>query len=129
MPNKPAGQPIEKHIDRVMRDLARPDDERAGFAYTMFDALAQQVKAFEAQLKDGEETAVWLAQFGSNTPLVVTKMTYRHPHLIILVGEDSQGHRRELVQHVSQVSLLLEAVPSKQGTRGRRIGFGAVGDK
>lgn len=113
-----------------LAELARMDarrqeqaEERAGFAWTMFKVLRGQVAAFEQKLTPAEETAAWLANFGANVTLVVTEIAYRDPHLIILRGEDQDGRPRELLQHVSQVSLLLAAIPAKPNRAGRRIGF------
>lgn len=91
----------------------------------MLEALKKQVTEFEDKLADGEETAAWLANFGVNVTLVITEITYRHPHLIILKGEDQHGRRQELLQHVAQVFLLLVAVPTKSNQKARRIGFRA----
>jgi hypothetical protein len=119
-----------KRTGRIFEDLARIDarkreqaEERAGFAWTMFKVLREQVAAFERTLAPEEETAAWLANFGANVTLVITEIAYRDPHLIILRGEDQDGRPRELLQHVSQVSLLLAAIPAKPDRPGRRIGF------
>lgn len=96
--------------------------ERAGFAWTMFASLRDQIREFEAKLNEGQEVAAMFANFGSTVTLHVREITYRHPHLVVFIGEDDDGRRRELLQHVSQVSLLLSAVPSKEEKR-RPIGF------
>ena len=113
----------------IMKTMQRSNAERAGLAWTMFETLKEQITRFEQQLDEGEETAAMLANFGSNVTLVITEIGYQHPHLIVLVGEDENGRRRELLQHVSQVSLLLAAVPVKPDKKRRRIGFGAEPDK
>jgi hypothetical protein len=116
---------MSRSAEASMAIVARANAERAGLAWTMFEALKKQVTKFEDQLADGEETAAWLANFGADVTLVITEIAYRHPHLIILKGEDQHGRRQELLQHVAQVSLLLVAVPTKSNQKARRIGFRA----
>lgn len=106
-------------MDAVRRNVGT----KAGFAWTMFETLKAQVKEFESGLTEGEETAAWLANFGSGITVTVTGIGYKHPHLIVLKGEDEQGRSVELLQHVSQVSLLLVPVPVRPDQLPRRIGF------
>lgn len=109
--------------EKMSRAIARGNAEKAGFAWTMFEALRVQIQAFEAKLKDGEEVGVMLANFGQSVVLRVRSITFQHPHLIVMVGETDGGRRRELLQHVSQVSLLLEAIPMDGTSKRKPIGF------
>jgi hypothetical protein len=48
---------------------------------------------------------------------------FSDPDLITLYGHDDDGLRTQLVQHVSQLSVILRAVPKADAAPARRIGF------
>ena len=57
--------------------------------------------------------------------LRIENVGYWNPDLIKFTGLTGEGHRYELIQHVSQVNLLLVALPKTQAEP-RRIGFNLV---
>lgn len=108
---------------RLKRQEAQTANERAGFAEFMFNALQAQVTEFEKRIKPTEEVGALLASFGSVCLISIKCIGYRRPHLIFLRGIDDEEKEVELLQHVSQVNILLRAIPLKPGRTRNKIGF------
>jgi len=100
-------------------------------AESMCRRIEKLIRNFESSLAEDEIAALSLAE-SSGMTLIITKLGYWNPDLIILYGRDPRdGEAVKLIQHVSQVSLLL--VPIKRPrempqeeiveTRHRKIGF------
>jgi len=99
----------------------RKEAEEAGFASTMFEAVKRQIQEFEEALSASEDVGFMFANFGTTTTFRVQTIGFQHPHLIVMIGEHD-GKPLRLLQHVSQVSLLLRAVPGGETPR-KPIGF------
>jgi len=88
-----------------------------------FDTIREQVQSFEATLNPDEEVGAWLASFGHSVSLVVKEIVFADSY-VLLRGTTDEGAEASLLQHYSQVSLLLikvkRADPEKPK---RRIGF------
>ena len=97
-----------------------PNDDMAD---TVRDRLAAQIKEFEDELAANQEVGVCLAQFGREITFRVLGLGYHNPGLVIFHGEMDDGSVVRLIQHMSQVNLLLVrmAVPAERPAR--RIGF------
>jgi hypothetical protein len=84
--------------------------------------LGEQVRAFEAGLDDVHEIGAKLVSFGSMVTFHIERVDYLAPDLLTFYGTSDDGERVQLVQHVSQLSVLLVAM-KKIGEKPRRIGF------
>jgi hypothetical protein len=98
-----------------------------GYARVLYDRLCVQMREFEESLGEGEELAGLLASFGREMLVRITDIGYHNPYFMVFYGEDLASNERvQLVQHVSQVSVLFKAVPKpSEVPQARRIGFGA----
>lgn len=99
--------------------------QKADYAATQYDRLMKAIADFEGDLSPNEEVGACLASFGRDVRIRVESLGFRNPYLIIFQGTivDS-GERVELVQHVSQINLLLLAVPKPDDhVEAKRIGF------
>jgi Family of unknown function (DUF6173) len=85
--------------------------------------LEAWIRTFESQLSEAEEMVVRLASMGSLVDLHVQEIKSAKPMLIVFVGMTPQGKRAHLIQHISQISIVLTSVP-KTGAQARRLGFG-----
>lgn len=105
--------------------IATPRRERGNeLAEVICFRLRENVLGFQKELAGDEELGACLASFGKQVLIRVTYIGFHNPDLVIIQGEtDPDGHRVELLQHQSQVQLLLVAIKIKQGTEARRIGF------
>lgn len=102
-----------------------------GYASVLWANLRVQLEEFQAELNEEAEVGALLASFGREVVITVLHVGYHNPSFFVFDGEDLRtGERVRLIQHTSQVSLLLRAVakPAKIA-RGRRIGFHAAGDE
>jgi len=92
-------------------------------ADTMYNRLVAAIREFEDGLDAEEEIGAQLAQFGQTVTVAVEDVSYHNPHLIKLHGVTPDGHRCTLLQHMSQVNILLVALKVKDQREPRRIGF------
>ncbi|PWW06319.1 hypothetical protein DFQ01_103221 [Paenibacillus cellulosilyticus] len=88
-----------------------------------YEILGETIARFESNLDEETEVAIQLAAFGQSILMNVVDIGYSNPSLIHFYGFVN-GQKAELVQHVSQLSFLLTAVPKMdQEQPARRIGF------
>ena len=102
--------------------LPRPDENTQNPAKWMFERLASYIKQFESRLDDEHEIGARLVSFGANLTFHIEDMGYFGPDMIVFYGKNDRGEPVQLLQHTSQLSVLLVAV-RKQQERPRRIGF------
>ncbi len=95
----------------------------AGPARKAAERLVAWIRAFENDLDPAQEVALGLA--GSDAGILqIEEIGYSDPDLITFTGTDEGGLRTELIQHVSQLNVILRAVPSADPDEApRRIGF------
>ncbi len=88
-----------------------------------YERMVQYIRNFEAQLNADEEVAMGFA--GSDAGVVsIEGLGYYDPDIITFYGRDEEGMKTQLVQHVSQLSVILRAVPKvAPEIPARRIGF------
>lgn len=106
----------------VPGNLPRPQDHGDNPARWMFERLASYIKQFESRLDDEHEVGARLVSFGANLTFHIEDMGYFGPDMVVFYGRNDKGEPVQLVQHTSQLSVLLVAV-RKQQERPRRIGF------
>lgn len=88
----------------------------------MHERLGKYIKEFEAGLDDEHEIGAHLVSFGQNISFHIQEVGYYGPDIISFTGLDQDGRRVNLIQHISQLSVLLVAM-KKLDARPRRIGF------
>ena len=87
------------------------------------DRLVLYIRTFESRLDAAQEIAMGLA--GDETGVLrIEGIGFFDPDIITFYGRDDSGARTQLIQHVSQLSVTLRAIP-KEGDQAppRRIGF------
>jgi len=102
--------------------LPRLEDHAGNPAKWMFERLAASIRQFEARLDDQHEIGARLVSFGANLTFHIEDMGYFGPDMIVFYGKNEKGEPVQLIQHTSQLSVLLVAM-RKQEERPRRIGF------
>jgi hypothetical protein len=88
----------------------------------MHQRLVHQVMQFEKNLGPDHEVGGRFVEGPSGEPLHLSNVASWGPDMILFLGEFPDGRKWELVQHYSQVSMLLVAV-RKMNKEPRRIGF------
>jgi hypothetical protein len=88
----------------------------------MHERIVHQIMEFEKNLGPDHEIGGRFVEGPSNEPLHIQNVASWGPDMVMFMGEFPDGRRFELLQHYSQVSMLLVAVP-KMREEPRRIGF------
>lgn len=87
-----------------------------------YERLGKMVKDFEATLDDEHEIGAGLVSFGASTEFHVVSIGFWGPDIVTFYGVNDKGERVQLIQNVSQLSVLLIA-KQKLGEKPRRIGY------
>ena len=89
----------------------------------MHEKLVEMINEFEANLPDNQQAGGRLVNFGE-TVFSIDDIGYQNPDIIIFYGTLPDGATVQLVQHVSQLNVLLVAVDRQHPEEPRRkIGF------
>jgi len=88
----------------------------------MFERIARQIIDFEKELSPDEEIGGRFIAAPKEGTFHIEDIGYWGPDLMIFYGTDSNGKPIQLMQHYSQLSILLCVVP-KEKENARRIGF------
>lgn len=88
----------------------------------MYERIARSIIEFEEKLDGTNEVGARLINFGGSEIIHIDDVGYWGVDLIKFYGRNVDGHRVELLQHITQVNVLLVAVPA-QSDPPRRIGF------
>jgi hypothetical protein len=87
------------------------------------DRLVAYIRQFEAELDSSHEVAMGFASDESGV-LRIEGLGYFDPDIITFYGRDETGAKTQLIQHVTQLSVTLRAVPKEaEAEPPRRIGF------
>ncbi|RJR08342.1 hypothetical protein C4588_05730 [Candidatus Parcubacteria bacterium] len=84
--------------------------------------LGEYIKSFEEELDDEHEVGARLVSFGQSVTFHIEDIGYYSPDIICFHGKNNEGQKIQLIQHVSQLSVLLIAM-KKLEEKPRRIGF------
>ncbi|MEQ9694183.1 DUF6173 family protein [Shimia sp. SDUM112013] len=93
-----------------------------------YERLILYIQNFEQQLDNEHEVAMGFAG-GDTGVLRIEGMGFFDPDMITFYGTDSMGVKTQLVQHVSQLSVMLRALPKPAEEEApTRIGFRLAAD-
>jgi len=115
VPKKPA---TKKSADKT------PTTNRAKSpAEWAHDRLVMYIRNFESELDAEHEIAMGFASDESGV-LRIEGLGYFEPDIVTFYGRDEDGAKTQLIQHVTQLSVMLRAVPKQASAEPpRRIGF------
>ena len=86
--------------------------------------LTKWIADFDADLDQAHEVGVRLVTFGQTVVFHLTSIGYWNPSLLSFTGTTEDGQPVELIQHVSQISVLLMKLPRKDPSKPKlSIGF------
>lgn len=105
------------------KTVATPPERPKSPAEWAHDRLVLYIRNFESQLDAAQEIAMGLA--GDETGVLrIEGIGFFDPDIITFYGRDDSGARTQLIQHVSQLSVTLRAIPKESDqVPPRRIGF------
>ncbi len=98
------------------------DTHKSNPAQWAYERLVEYIKDFEKNLDDDHEIGARLVSFGSIVTFHIQDLGYYGPDMICFYGQDEKGQNVQLIQHLSQLSVLLIAMTKAQ-EKPRRIGF------
>lgn len=97
--------------------------ERKSPAEWAYERLVLYIQQFEKQLDGEHEVAMGFVGAEAGV-LRIEGIGFFDPDMITFYGSDAAGVKMQLIQHVSQLSVILRALPKQQETEEpRRIGF------
>lgn len=96
----------------------------ANFASEFYKRLLKWIGDFDAGLDASHEVGVRLVCFGQTVVFHLRNIGYWNPSLISFKGVTDDGNPVDLIQHVSQISILLMKVPRQDPSKPKvPIGF------
>ena len=92
-------------------------------AESAYDRIILYIRNFETQLNTDQEVAMGFA--GSEVGILrIDGLGFFAPDILTFYGTDDTGMKNQLIQHVSQLSVMLQARPKADPNDApRRIGF------
>lgn len=119
------------HADPEVRGLeceqlpstVRTPPDRKSPAKWAYERLILYIKNFEDQLDSEHEIAMGFTGASAGV-LRIEGIGYFDPDIVTFFGADADGTRTQLIQHVSQLNVILRALPKRpEEASPRRIGF------
>lgn len=93
-----------------------------------YERLILYIRNFEDQLDSSHEIAMGFTG-GDAGVLRIEGMGYYDPDIVTFYGSDAAGAKTQLIQHVSQLNVMLRALPKQQEeSPATRIGFRLAAD-
>jgi hypothetical protein len=97
---------------------------QSNHASEFYKRLVKWISDFDASLDQAHEVGVRLVSFGQNVTFRLSDMGYCNPSLISFRGATEDGNPVELIQHVTQISVLLMRLPRPDPSAPKQtIGF------
>jgi Family of unknown function (DUF6173) len=94
-------------------------------ASEFYRRLTKWIADFDGKLDPDYEVGVRLVSFGNSEIFHLQDLGYSNPSLILFIGVRDDGSPVQLIQHVSQISVLLMKLPRKDLSR-PKLKFGFV---
>jgi len=93
-----------------------------------YERLIMYIKNFEEQLDNNHEVAMGFVG-GDAGVIRIEGLGFYEPDLITFYGTDGAGAKTQLIQHVSQLNVMLRAMPKQVAeAEPNRIGFRLAAD-
>ena len=103
--------------------MAKKPVQQKSPAQWAYERIILYLKNFEEQLDSSQEVAMGFTG-GDAGVLRIEGMGYFDPDIVTFYGTDGAGGRTQLIQHVSQLNVMLRALPKPaERAEAARIGF------
>lgn len=108
--------------------LAKKPVEQKSPAEWAYERLILYIQNFEEQLDNEHEVAMGFT--GGDAGVVrIEGIGYFDPDIVTFYGSDPTGTKTQLIQHVTQLNVMLRALPKQVATEEpKRIGFRLAAD-
>ncbi len=115
--------PVVVEDQPLPKKVAETPVEQKSAAQWAYERLILYIKNFEEQLDNEHEIAMGFTGGGTGV-LRIEGIGFFDPDVITFYGTDETGSRTQLIQHVSQLSVMLRALPvAIEAKAPTRIGF------
>jgi len=112
-----SAEPVYMMSESAMENfIANPAEE-------IYNQLVEYIQEFEKGLDQEHENGAQLVSFGNTVEFRISNIGYYGPDIITFYGQDDQGRKLQLIQHISQLSVLLIGLKTIENRPPRRIGF------
>lgn len=102
--------------------MVPPKDQN--LADEFYRRLITWINDFHRKLDDEHEVGAKLVSFGQSVTFQIENIGYWNPSLISFHGKNERGEPVELIQHISQINILLVALKRENSAPPKRpIGF------
>jgi len=119
-------QPDLSHMNRmseVMHEIQEQAHKDRNPVIEVCESLGKYIREFEASLNENEEVGARLVTFGQSITFHINQVGFSKPNLVTFYGVTDNGDKVQLVQHVSQLSVLLIAMKRTEEKPKTPIGF------
>jgi hypothetical protein len=99
-----------------------PHTSQVNPAEWAYERLVRSINDFEEKLDNDHEVGGRMVNFGNHRTFHIEDLGFWGPDFVKFYGSDEEGQPLELIQHISQVSVLLVSL-KKVSEKPRRIGF------
>ena len=118
-----ANAPTTAEQKPLPKGVAKKSPEQKSPAQWAYERIILYIQNFEEQL-DGEHEVAMGFTGGTTGTMRIQGMGFFAPDIITFYGQDETGTRTQLVQHVSQLNVMLRAIPkAAEAPEANRIGF------
>lgn len=108
----------------LIASMLPPIPKNQNLADEFHRRLINWINNFHQALDDEHEVGARLVNFGQTVTFHIEDISYWNPSLISFQGKNENGECVELIQHVSQISILLVAMKRSNTDEPKRpIGF------
>jgi predicted ribosome quality control (RQC) complex YloA/Tae2 family protein len=116
-----------EHIERLFQGLAPTSEHLKGVYYELADEffrqLRQQIEITQNELREGEQLEIYYQHAQGEEPVLVSKMGYISPGLLVLYGKDGQQNDCKVLAHLQTVHLSLKLVRNGAPEKRRTMSF------
>jgi hypothetical protein len=109
--------------EQPSRNIAAVAAREENPAEYMYERMLQMIEAHQDRLPEDYELGVQVIGGGA-PPFHLRQISYSNPDILIFLGKDSDGNIVQLMQHHTQMSVVLLSMP-KLEEKPYRVGFTA----
>ena len=115
-----------EHLERLFQGLAPASEYLKGVYYELaeelFKQLRQQIEVTQNELRESEQLELYYHTQGEE-PILVSKIGYLAPGLLVLYGTDGRNNDCKVLAHLQTMHLTLKLVRNGAPEKRRTISF------
>jgi hypothetical protein len=113
---------LQDELQQTLSEIDRSERRKNNPAGYALERLNQLISSFQTNLAEDVEVGISVVGSGSAAPFRLRSIKASNPDILILDGIDDNNNAVRLLQHYSQMAIMLVAVPKLEG-KPFRIGF------